>query len=246
MSSEEYDQLRAERRAAFLASEKACERCGQLFRPVEGRWPSEFAKKRFCSRECRGLAHRNTIERLLEQIEVNPQTGCHIWTGMKVRTGYGLTRLDNRWVVPHRAVWEHYKGPIPEGLQIDHMCGAKLCCNVFHLRVVTAQENSLAPTSSNMAARNARKTKCPNCAGEYSFWPNGHRYCKPCLRRNQSAYLRKKRAEGVVYERTSTHCPKCGELWHVTPKGQKYCQACRSRSRRAKRELNSQQGELEL
>jgi hypothetical protein len=91
-------------------------------------------------------------------------------------------------------MWQHYRGAIPPDLQIDHTCGAKLCCNVNHLRLVTARENSLAATSNNMAARNHRRVKCPLCGGPYSAFPNGTRYCKPCRHRQQMKYQREYRA----------------------------------------------------
>jgi hypothetical protein len=61
--------------------------------------------------------------------------------------------------------------------------------------MVTARENSLANTCNGMGAQNSRKTECPTCGGPFSFWPNGYRYCKPCLRRWQTEYQRKYRAQ---------------------------------------------------
>jgi hypothetical protein len=192
-SSECYQKTRQAKKEAFGAVSKACEQCGTLFYPIPGRQPVEFRKKRFCSRECRGLARRNTIDDLLERISPNAN-GCHIWTGMTTNNNYGLTRLNNRWVMAHRAVWEHYRGPILEGLQIDHMCGSRLCCNVDHLRVVTPRENTLSELTNTTAALHRRKTHCPLCGSEYTVSSDGHRYCKPCNRRNQTAYQRRYRA----------------------------------------------------
>ena len=232
-----YDNYRHERTKEFKARTKICEICGIEFGP-NARSKADFEKRRFCGKVCAGKQHRNTIDNVLKKIVVNQKTGCHIWVGTTMHNGYGQVRLDNRWTSPHRAVWEHFKGPIPEGLQIDHKCKVRNCCNVDHLQVVTNRMNML--NSDNMGAVNLRKPFCPTCGGEYTVKKDGYRYCKPCFNRRSAEYLRKKRKQGITYERTTTHCPKCGEPWHVTPKGQKYCQACRTRNRRVKRELNSQ------
>ena len=118
-----------------------------------------------------------------------------MWIGTKNWNGYGQVRLDNQWVMAHRAVWEHFRGPIPEDMQVDHMCGVRLCCNVDHLRVVTPRENCLANTSNSMGAQNSRKTECPICGGPFTVKPNGHRYCKACWLRRSLAYQRKYRAQ---------------------------------------------------
>jgi protein-arginine kinase activator protein McsA len=63
------------------------------------------------------------------------------------------------------------------------------------LRVVTARENSLAPTSNSMGARNSRRLNCPKCGGEYSKFANGVRYCPVCRHTTMMAYQRWRRAE---------------------------------------------------
>jgi len=189
-----YGAARHARKEAFWTTSKPCEMCGTLFSPIPGRQPSEFKRKRFCSRQCRGLEHRNRIDRVLEQILVDQTSGCHIWTGMRLRSGYGMTRLDNRWILVHRAVWEHRRGPIPEGMQLDHVCRTRLCCNVDHLRVVTPRENALAENSRGISARYYRREKCPLCGGPFTVGPDGYRYCKPCRHHNLMAYQRRYRA----------------------------------------------------
>ena len=42
----------------------------------------------------------------------------------------------------HRKVWEEARGPIPEGMTIDHLCMQKTCINPDHMEVVTRSENS--------------------------------------------------------------------------------------------------------
>jgi HNH endonuclease len=168
---------------------RTCEVCGKPY-GLNGRKPNQYLKSRFCSYTCSGIGQRNTMEQIASQIIVEAKSQCHIWTGRRIHSGYGMVTIARREVLLHRLMWETYRGPIPENRQIDHLCGVKACCNVEHLRLCTAQENTLAPTSNNMGARNARKTCCPKCQGPYSTDPKGHRYCFPCRTARALQYQR--------------------------------------------------------
>ena len=72
---------------------------------------------------------------------VDRKTGCWVWTGSTRKDGYGSVRLDGRTVYIHRAWWEFNNGPVPEGLQLDHLCANKLCINLEHLEPVTKSAN---------------------------------------------------------------------------------------------------------
>jgi len=197
-SRECYQSARQKEAADY--SMKPCEQCGKLFGPqprTDGRpffRMTDFRNRRFCSSKCSTDSLKLTMDQILTRLQVDPKTGCQIWTGHKSGF-YGLIKWQGQNRVVHRVVWEHFRGAIPEGLQLDHTCGAKLCCNVDHLRVVTPRENSLAATSNNMAARNHRRVKCPSCGGPYSAFASGVRYCKPCRHRVQMTYQRKQRAD---------------------------------------------------
>lgn len=66
---------------------------------------------------------------------------CWNWQGAVTSSGYGSVGHRGRIWSTHRLAYELLIGPIPDGLQIDHLCRNKLCCNPWHLEPVTVQEN---------------------------------------------------------------------------------------------------------
>lgn len=70
--------------------------------------------------------------------------GCWRWTGNLNPSGYGRCSpaFIGRTVKAHRLSYEAFVGPIPEGLEIDHLCSVRDCVNPEHLDPCTRQENS--------------------------------------------------------------------------------------------------------
>jgi hypothetical protein len=70
------------------------------------------------------------------------ERGCWVWQRARTRKGYGQKVLPGQIVIrAHRWYYEQAWGPIPEGLQLDHLCRNPPCVNPDHLEVVTNQEN---------------------------------------------------------------------------------------------------------
>ena len=67
---------------------------------------------------------------------------CIEWDGARIAAGYGVLRVDGKLKYTHRLVWERDRGPIPDGMFIDHMCFNRACMNVEHLRLATPMQNS--------------------------------------------------------------------------------------------------------
>lgn len=67
--------------------------------------------------------------------------GCWIWLGRINGFGYGELKCGERRLKAHRVSYEHHVGPIPEGLDLDHLCRVRPCVNPEHLEPVTRSEN---------------------------------------------------------------------------------------------------------
>ena len=77
--------------------------------------------------------------RFWKYVSPEPNSGCWLWTGAVQSHGYGHIHSapDRKWVRAHRLSYEMHKGPIPEGLDLDHKCRVRSCVNPDHLEPVT-------------------------------------------------------------------------------------------------------------
>ena len=84
------------------------------------------------------------LDRIAPRLVVDEETGCWRFTGT-LTTGYGRVSVGGRLFLVHRIAYELFVGPIPEGLQIDHVwdrgCRHRDCANPAHLEAVTLAEN---------------------------------------------------------------------------------------------------------
>lgn len=72
---------------------------------------------------------------------VDPETGCWNFTGSVSKDGYGRRSFDGKMTTAHRSVYEQLRGPIPDGLDLDHLCRNRRCVNPDHLEPVTRRVN---------------------------------------------------------------------------------------------------------
>ena len=117
---------------------------------------------------------------------------CWNWPGSVRRDGYGNTCEtrdgEKRVFLVHREAWTILRGPIPDGLVIDHLCRNRRCMNPAHMEPVTLGENVLR--GEGICAQRKRATHCKH---GHEFTPentyrrqNGHRGCRKCALQGQA------------------------------------------------------------
>jgi hypothetical protein len=130
--------------------------------------------------------------------ECRPDLGpCWIWLRGKLKEGYGQFWNGEKTVMAHRFAYELLVGPIPEGLEPDHLCRNPSCVNPAHLEPVTPLENRRR--GMNPYAMKRRQTHCinghPFDAENTAYRPDGCRRCRACARIASQRY-KEKQAKG--------------------------------------------------
>lgn len=84
--------------------------------------------------------HHNRISQ--EMYAVDPSTQCWNWLRAVNTNGYGTMTRNGANISAHRWMYIQRFGPIPDGLQLDHICRNRLCVNPDHLRLATNAQNN--------------------------------------------------------------------------------------------------------
>lgn len=117
---------------------------------------------------------------------------CWQWNGFVTPGGYGDWIVAHQHRLAHRYAYELLVGPIPDGLQLDHLCRNRACVNPAHLEPVTAAENMRRRSAAIVACTHGH----PYTDETLYVDPRGKRGCRPC-RTEQSRAFRARRTEGV-------------------------------------------------
>ena len=131
-------------------------------------------------------------------LNMAPQpNGCIWYTGRIDAQGYGsVTITGDRQRPVHRAAYEYFVGPIPDGLHVDHLCHGwdadcpcgpaclhRRCINVDHLEPVTPQENAARGRGGSVNNPRSAQTHCirGHEFTEANTYRHGNRrHCRTC------------------------------------------------------------------
>jgi hypothetical protein len=129
------------------------------------------------------------------------ESGCWIWIRRTDR--YGTIFHNGKSRKAHRVAYELYRGPIPNGMSIDHLCRVTCCVNPDHLEAIPLRENILR--GSNPPATNHKKTHCKRghflSGNNLYVKPAGERVCKTCRRLTRSKKWKEMHAQRALSTR---------------------------------------------
>ena len=153
------------------------------------------------------------------------QEECWQWLGSLNRNGYGNCCHNGKGMPAYRFAYEFLVGPVPDGLELDHLCRNPPCVNPAHLEPVTHQEN--------IRRHFATITHCPqghDYTAENTRLDRYGRKCWECLRAREKN--RKSGRKKVTRVGLPRPCVSCGcEVLHPKRK----CRQCRVAKRNTQR-----------
>ena len=133
-------------------------------------------------------------ERITSRLTERP-TGCWTWSGAHNRAGYSCVWWDGSQRGLHRVLYQLLRGPVPEGLVLDHVvCNDKTCPNPWHVEPETNVRNMLRSENAP-ATINQRRERCANGHDDWTTRPDGRRRCRQCAR--DEARRRQRRKRGI-------------------------------------------------
>jgi hypothetical protein len=134
-------------------------------------------------------------DRIWGHIVPEPMSGCWLWTASCAANGYGQTSWTKRNCKVHRVAYETLVGQVTAGLDLDHLCRVRSCCNPDHLEPITRSENLRRGAGGDPLIgqrRAAQLIALTHCRNGHPFDPDNtiwrsyrsglRRICQQCVR----------------------------------------------------------------
>lgn len=166
--------------------EKRCAGCGKMMIYTSSRWPSQvnvsepsdWVKRKHCSKNCSAIGWHmgdySNPKKCLEAFfhkhvdQSQSPNDCWLWRGKINQSGYGAgIRLSRTTITAHRLAYGLYKGPIPRGHVVRHVCDNPPCVNPAHLLTGTVLQNVEDRQIRGRQAKGAKNYKAQRRLKDY-------------------------------------------------------------------------------
>jgi hypothetical protein len=138
---------------------------------------------------------RPAIEKVMPRLTLDAND-CWLWEGSTGAGGRGqvweVRNGKKRLRRTHQVTYEYFRGAVPEGLELDHLCRVPLCANPWHLEAVTHAENVRRGNAPNAIAVRTNACKRGHSL-EDAYIQAGARVCRICKIAAARAYRAKNR-----------------------------------------------------
>lgn len=147
-------------------------------------------------------------QRFWDKVSPEPNSGCWLWTAAILRK-YGRFRFGadgTATKLAHRGAYQRLVGPVPEGMELDHLCRTPSCVNPAHLRPISHYDNVMCGDLPKVSfLKHAAKTHCPKGhpydeANTYHAPGKPNRQCRQCQRERQALRPKASRDPGHAGE----------------------------------------------